>query len=90
MAVQGTQLKVLETIADIQEAISAEEVEDTQIAEEIDLDIGMVRSALDMLAQAGYVKLEKTNTLSGMAYSAFLTNQGNRVLQEGRGMVSER
>jgi DNA-binding MarR family transcriptional regulator len=90
MTVQGTQLEVLETIATIQEAAFAEEIEDIQIAEEIDLDIRIVRNALDALAKAGYVNLEKVETLSGMAYSVFLTNQGELALRESRGLISER
>lgn len=90
MKVQGTQLDVLQVIADIQEATSAAEVEDVQIAEEIDLDISVVRRALDALAKAGDVHLEKVETLSGMAYSAALTSQGKGTLKKGPSMVPEK
>ena len=90
MKVQGTQLDVLQVIADIQEATSAAEVEDVQIAEEIDLDISVVRRALDALAKAGDVHLEKVETLSGMAYSAALTSQGKATLKKGPSLVPEK
>jgi Mn-dependent DtxR family transcriptional regulator len=76
MTVQGTQLDILRTMADIQQATSMEEIEDMEIAEELGLDIRLVRSALEALTKAGYVELKKLDTLSGMAYNAFLTNQG--------------
>lgn len=79
---QGTQRKVLETIADIQRAISVEVVEDGQIAEEIDLDVGLVRNALEVLAEAGYVRLEKEETLAGKVYSTYLTGQGKAALKK--------
>ena len=89
MTAQGTQLEVLKTIADIQEATFIEEIEDLRIAEEIDLDVRVVRSALDALSQAGYVELEKVKTLSGIAYNAFLTEQGELALRESRSLMSE-
>lgn len=90
MKVQGTQLDVLRAIVDIQKITSAEEVEDIQIAEEIDLDINLVRNALDTLAEAGYVRLEKVETLSGMVYNTFHTKQGKAALEESLRMVSDR
>jgi Mn-dependent DtxR family transcriptional regulator len=80
MMLQGTQWDVLQTIVDMQQATSGEEVEDIEIAEEIGLDIRLVRSALRDLAKEGDVKLKKSKTLSGLAYSAFLTNQGQATL----------
>jgi Mn-dependent DtxR family transcriptional regulator len=82
MTLQGTQLDVLQTIADIQQATSAAEIEDMQIAEELDLDIRLVRSALDALAKTGHIELEKLDTLSGMAYNVLLTSQGEATLAE--------
>lgn len=90
MKVQGTQLDVLQAIVDIQKITSSKEVEDVQIAEEIDLDINLVRRALDALAEAGYVKLEKVETLSGMVYNAFHTKQGEATLENSHRMVSDR
>ena len=90
MTVQGTQLNVLQTIVDIQKTTDSEEVEDVQIAEEIDLDINLVRSALSSLAKAGHVKLEKVETLSGMVYNTFYTKQGKAALEESRRTVSKR
>jgi Mn-dependent DtxR family transcriptional regulator len=89
MTVQGIQLDVLQTIAEIQEITSSEEVEDAQIAEEIDLDISIVRSALVALAKSGYVELEKGETLSGIAYNTFLTSQGKIALRESRSLMSD-
>ena len=82
MMLQGTQWDVLQTIADIQQVTCAEEVEDVEIAEEADLDIRLVRNTLDALARRREVKLEKTRTLFGVAYSAFLTRQGKAALIE--------
>ena len=88
MMLQGTQWDVLQTIADIQHVTSAEEIEDIEIAEEADLDIRLVRNALDALARQEYVKLEKMKTLSGLAYSAFLTKHGNAVLAENQSSIT--
>jgi DNA-binding transcriptional ArsR family regulator len=89
MTVQGTRLEILNTMGDIQEATSTEEIEAIQIAEEMNQGIRIVRSALDALAKAGYVKLEKVERLSGMAYSVFLTHQGELALKESRSLISE-
>jgi predicted ArsR family transcriptional regulator len=90
MTIQGMQLDVLQTLVDIQIATSLEEVEDVQVAEEIDLDLNLVRSALDALAADGYVQMDKVETLSGMAYSVFATDKGRTALNESQGRVSER
>ena len=90
MKVQGTQLDVLQAIVDIQKTTSSEELEDAQIAEEVDLDINLVRSALEALAKAGHVKLEKVETLSGIVYNTFHTKQGKAALEESHKAVSKR
>ena len=90
MTIQGMQLDILQTLVDIQTATSLDEIEDVQIAEEIDLDLNMVRSSLDSLAVDGYVQLDKVETLGGMAYTAFATDKGRTVLNESQGRVSER
>jgi transcription initiation factor IIE alpha subunit len=83
MTVQGAQLGILQTIADVQVVTSLAEVEDRRIAEETDLDVNIVRSSLNALAEAGYVQLEKLETLSGMVYNARLTPAGETALTEG-------
>ena len=90
MNLQGTQLDVLQTIADIQQATFTEDIEDLEIAEEADLDIRLVRNALDALANEGYVKVEKIKTLSGLAYSAFLRSQGKIALVESQSLMIEK
>lgn len=90
MMLQGTQLHVLQTIDDIEQVTSVAEVEDLEIADEIDMDIRLVRNALDVLAKAGYIYLEKIKTFSGVAYSAFLTSQGKATLAESRSLISEK
>lgn len=86
---QGTKWDVLQTVADIRQVTSVEEVEDIEIAQEADLDIRLVRNNLDALARQGYVKVEKLKTLSGLAYSVFLTPQGQAVLAESQSPVIE-
>ena len=86
---QGTKWDVLQTVADIQQTTFAQEVEDIEIAQEIDLDIRLVRSALDDLAKEGDVKVGKTRTLSGLAYSAFLTIQGQVTLTASPNSIQE-
>ena len=90
MTLQGIQLEVLQTVATILEATSAQEVEDSQIAEEIEMDINLVRNSLKALAEAGHVRLEKMETLSGLAYNAFLTSKGETTLEESRHLASEK
>jgi Mn-dependent DtxR family transcriptional regulator len=82
MALQGTQLDVLQTIADLQETNPFEEIEDVQIAEELELEVGVVKSLLNTLADKGYVRLEKLDTLVGVGYNASLTSQGEAALEE--------
>ncbi|MBI1880432.1 MAG: hypothetical protein HYR94_19820 [Chloroflexi bacterium] len=89
MTVQGTHLDMLQAIADIQRVMTSNEVEDVQIAEEIGLDVGLVRGALRALAEMGYIKLETVKTNSGLAYRASLTPDGAMTLDESR-IVSER
>jgi Fe2+ or Zn2+ uptake regulation protein len=90
MTIQGIQLDILQTLVDIQTAISLDEVEDVQLAEEADLDLNIVRSSLDTLAKDGYVQLDKIEMLAGTAYSAFATDTGRTVLEESQRRVSER
>jgi DNA-binding MarR family transcriptional regulator len=80
IALQGTQLNMLQTIADIQESTSLDAVEDIQLVEEVGLDMGVVKSTLNSLAEAGYVHLEKVETLMGMGYAVSLTPQGRAIL----------
>jgi Mn-dependent DtxR family transcriptional regulator len=84
MTLQGTLWDVLQAIADIQEVFSIETVEDTQIAEEVELDVNIVRRSLKDLAEAGYVELETEETLSNLKYNACLTEKGKTVLVENR------
>lgn len=80
MALQGTQLNMLQTIADVQESTSFDAVEDVQLAEEVGLDMNVVKSTLNSLAEAGYIHLEKVETLLGIGYTASLTPQGRAIL----------
>lgn len=89
MMLQGTKWDVLQTVADIQQATFTEKVEDVEIAQEIDLDIRLVHSVLDDLAKEGDVRVERLKTLSGLAYSAFLTIQGQATLTEGQNLITE-
>lgn len=90
MTLQGIQLDVLQTLADIQAVTSLAEVEDMQLAEEVELDLTIVRSLLDTLATAGHVQLERVETLAGIAYSASATGKGRAILAESQRQVSER
>ena len=56
----------------------------------VGLDINLVRNALDALTEAGYVELEKVETLSGMVYNTVHTKQGKAALEESHRMVSDR
>lgn len=80
MGLEGTQLDVLGTVAAIHDRGSIDIVEDGQIAEEIDLDINLVREILDNLAEADYVQIEKIEALSGSKYMVSLTPEGQAVL----------
>jgi hypothetical protein len=89
MTVRGTQLDVLQAIADIQGVMTSNRVEDSQIAAEINLDVRLVRGTLRTLAEMGYIKLEVVKTNPGLAYSASLMPDGATTLDESR-IVSER
>jgi hypothetical protein len=82
MLVEGTRRSVLQAVADIQATTALKEVEDVDLAEKIELDLSLVRSALNDLAQAGYLVLAKTDLLAGLSYSAALTPEGRAALQE--------
>lgn len=82
MLVEGTRYSVLRAVAEIQQATSLESVEDVELAEKVDLDLSLIRSALNDLAQAGYLELEKTWTLSGLSYQVAMTPEGRTALQE--------
>lgn len=80
MGLQRTQLDVLGAVADIQEKAAIDTVEEGQIAEEVSLDINLVRETLDRLAEAGYVQIEKIESLSGKKYMVSLTSEGQVAL----------
>ncbi|HEX9923555.1 MAG TPA: hypothetical protein VGD99_12935 [Anaerolineae bacterium] len=88
--IQGIQRKVLETMADIEQVTSVAEVEDVEIADEMGLDIRLIRTTLDVLEKAGYIHLEKVKTITGPAYSAFLTSQGKGAVADSRSPMSEK
>ena len=76
MTLQGAQLNMLQAIANIQRETSIDSVEDMQLVETLGLDISLVRSILNNLAETGYIRLEKFETLAGMSYLASLTSLG--------------
>ncbi len=84
MTVQGTKRDVLHTIADIQKALSVQQVEDTQIAEEIELNPQIIRNLLQDLAEEEYIKLNTFDTLAGTVYDVALTTKGKKFLEEDR------
>jgi DNA-binding MarR family transcriptional regulator len=80
MTLRGTQLNTLQAVAHIQILTSIDSVEDMQLAEALGLDINSVRSILNHLSAAGYIRLEKFETLAGMSYLASLTSLGQNTL----------
>jgi hypothetical protein len=80
MTLQGTQLNMLQAVANIQFSTTIDSVEDMQLSEALGLDISLVRSTLNNLAAAGYIRLEKFETLAGMSYLASLTSLGQNTL----------
>ena len=80
MTLQGAQLNTLQAIANIQHSTSIDSVEDMQLVEMLGLDISIVRSILNNLAESGYIRLEKFETLAGMSYLASLTSSGQDTL----------
>ena len=80
MTLQETQLNMLQAVANIQHSTSIDSVEDMQLAEALGLDISLVRSILNNLAEAGYIHLEKFETLAGMSYLATLTSLGQNTV----------
>jgi DNA-binding transcriptional ArsR family regulator len=87
MLVEGTRHSILRAVADIQDRSSLEAVEDVELAEVVDMDLSLVRSALNDLAEAGYLELEKTRTLSGLCYRAAMMPEGRTALQEANQKV---
>jgi DNA-binding MarR family transcriptional regulator len=81
MSLQGTQLEILDAIADIQEMASTDTVDDMEIAEEVDLEVKIVHNTLRMLAEQGYVQLERIDRLSGVGYAVSLTPAGREILE---------
>ena len=88
MKLQANQRDVLQTIVAIQGDTDIEEVEDSQIAEEMDVALNLVRNALKSLEEDGYVRLEKIDTLSGTAYSAVATSQGRAALGDKESLTA--
>ena len=80
--VSKTQLDILEVVADIQHINSIQTVEDTQIAEELDLELSLVHQLLQTLAKDGYVQLDKVNRLSGNGYTVSLLPEGSALVQD--------
>ena len=80
MTLLGTQLNMLQAVANIQHSTSIDSVEDMQLSEALGLDISLVRSVLNNLAETGYISLEKFETLTGMSYLASLTSLGQDTL----------
>ena len=80
MTLLGTQLNMLQAVANIQHSTSIDSVEDMQLSEALGLDISLVRSVLNNLAETGYISLEKFETLAGMSYLASLTSLGQDTL----------
>jgi DNA-binding MarR family transcriptional regulator len=89
MLVEGTRYSVLRAVADIQNATSLAVVEDAELAAKVDLDLSLIRSALNDLAQAGYLELDKTTTLSGLCYTVAITPEGRTALQEAHQKIGE-
>ena len=81
MALQGTQLDVLNAIADLQDSPSIEKVEDTWIAEEVELEVNAVQNVLHSLVQDGYVDLEEVEKLSGKGYMVSLTSKSRALVE---------
>jgi len=81
MTLQGTQLDILDAIADIQEETDMDMVEDLEIAEEVDLSVNLLQNSLRTLAEQGYIRLEKIDRLSGTGYAVSLTPAGREVLE---------
>jgi DNA-binding IclR family transcriptional regulator len=90
MTLQGIQLDILQTLVNIQAATSLDEVEDVYLAEEVEIDLNVVRSLLETLAQGGYVQLDRTETITGMVYSATATSMGRVTVADSQRQVSER
>lgn len=87
--ISKTELELLQRIADIQDSLDIDSVEDTQLAEEADLDVGLVQHALESLSDDGYVRLERVERLSGAGgYTASLLSDGERLLDEARPIPS--
>jgi Mn-dependent DtxR family transcriptional regulator len=80
--VSKMQLDILEAIADIQHATSMQTVEDTQIAEELDLELSLVHQFLQTLAKEDYIRLDKVKRLSGKGYTVSLLAEGNVLVQD--------
>ena len=80
MTLQGVQLSTVHAMASIQHSTSIDTVEDIQLAEALGLDVEIIRSALNALAVAGYIHLDKFETLAGMSYLASLTSKGRDIL----------
>lgn len=76
MKPQETQLDVLKIMVAIQESSSVDVVEDTELAEAMELDLNVVQNSMQTLADDGYVRLEKVDRLSGSGYIASLTSEG--------------
>jgi hypothetical protein len=82
MSLQEAQLSTLQAVANIQHSTPIDTVEDVQLAEMLGLDINLIRSTLTLLAQNGYIHLEKFETLAGMSYLATLTAHGWNALSK--------
>lgn len=82
MLVEGTRHSVLRAVADIQSTTSLDAVEDVELVEKVDVDLSLIRSVLNDLAQAGYLELEKIWTLSGLCYRVAMSPEGRTALQE--------
>jgi hypothetical protein len=80
MTLQGAQLNTLQAVANIQSSAFIDSVEDMQLVEALGLDVNIVRGLLNNLAAAGYIHLEKFETLAGMSYLASLTSLGHTTL----------
>lgn len=76
MSLQEAQLNTLQAVATIQYSTFIDTVEDLQLAEILGMDINTIRGTLTVLAQNGYIHLERFETLAGMSYLATLTSDG--------------
>jgi hypothetical protein len=80
MTTQVPQRDLLRTIRFIQGQASIKVIEDVQIAEQAGMELKVVQTGLNKLAEAGYLHLEKIDRLLGTGYLVSLTTAGKAAL----------